>query len=724
MAKVALVTHEAQTVLGGKGGGVAAFVTHFARLLRDAGDDVTIVLTRQETFPVTVDPPWRERYAAWGIPLLELHSRERSASNWCEAWPARLSEQLAPLLDGFDIAYFQDWANVAFELVRRKRLGLPLAPGSTADRIPVLVTVLHGPSTWVRTGNQLYPDVPADLQLDYIERYAARHSDLLVSPSRYLLDWAIAQGWTFENEPRVLGLPFLPEAEPTAPTPPAAEPHQPTRRLVFFGRLQTRKGFTLFVQALKLLHRTDPAALASLESIVFLGEEQDPGSLARVRAELAPLQLPIEHLGNLDSLQAGAFLRTHAASSLVVIPSPYENFPYAVIETSSIPGINLLCSSGGGIPEVLPAAAAHRFAPYPQALAAKLAERLRDPSAAATLTPYDAASANAAWLALHREALQLAPRTHAKHVQSSQSEPTVDVCIPFYNKPSTLPQLLAALERQTLTPSRVIVVNDGSGPEASAVFDRLAAHYSPRGWTFLTQPNAFVDAARNRAAAESTADFLLFIDADDLPAPHTLATMLGAIATSGDDCLVAGAKLFDGEIPTDAIPFDETTGDFRGNVLATYMPLGPDPLSALADPIVLGASMILIRREAFAAIGGYRPVRGAAHEDWELQLRLVHAGFRVDVLPEFLLYFRKLEGGLSLASDVYEARRRLLDTFDAQLAPVGLHGLATAFTALLQRHQRLEEALRDLHQSRARLLNGVAKQMLRRQGLPTTPRQP
>ena len=48
MSKVALVTHDIQTI-SGRSGGVAAFVTHFGRLLADAGDEVTIILTRQET---------------------------------------------------------------------------------------------------------------------------------------------------------------------------------------------------------------------------------------------------------------------------------------------------------------------------------------------------------------------------------------------------------------------------------------------------------------------------------------------------------------------------------------------------------------------------------------------------------------------------------------------------------------------------------------------------
>src|SRR5271170_7154875 len=113
MAKVALVTHDVQTIKG-RAGGVAAFVTNFARLLRQAGEDVTILLTRQETFPVEVDDKWRKRYADWGVALLELHNAEADPDTWNEPWAARLSKLVAPLLSEFDIVYFQDWANTAF----------------------------------------------------------------------------------------------------------------------------------------------------------------------------------------------------------------------------------------------------------------------------------------------------------------------------------------------------------------------------------------------------------------------------------------------------------------------------------------------------------------------------------------------------------------------------------------------------------------------------------
>ncbi len=694
MARVALVTHDVQTI-NGRSGGVAAFVTHFGRLLRNSGEEVTIILTRQETQPVYVDENWRRRYREWGIDLIELHNSELAPDRWSDTWTVRLSEQVTPVLKGFDIAYFQDWANVAFHATRVKRFSL--------EPMPVLVTVLHGPSNWIRVGNQRYPEIPEDLYLDYIERYAARHSDMVISPSSYLVGWARQNGWQLPREPAVLGLPYLdPRRHGASLLSPALT------KLIFFGRLEIRKGFAIFVAALRLLFRDNKDALRNLAAIVLLGAEQEAGSVERVRRELSELGVPVTHAGDLDAEGAGDFLAQHAADALVVVPSPVENFPYSVIEASRIPGLRLLCSNGGGIPEIFNGQGdAQLFEPFALGLATKIAEWFAAPSGSHEVIAYDAEAANARWLEFHRRALEsVAPVSPPLPPLSA----TVDICIPHFNQSAYLGQLLSGLERQTTRHFGVIAVDDGSRPAERAGFQTLAEQYQHRGWKFVTQANSFVDAARNRAASLSRADYLLFVDADDFPAPHTIERILQAATLSGVDCLVAAGVLFEG----DQSPYDAKSQTMSANVRARYSPLGPDLICGLLDPNVLGPSMILIRRSAFNAVGGYREVRGAAHEDWELQIRLVMAGYQVDVLPEFLLYFRQSEGGLSRTSGQYEARQRLIETYEDALNKVGLRGLATAVVTLLQRRRELEIAVKDNEDSRAARLHGLVGDMLRR----------
>ena len=682
MARVALVSHDVQTVLGGKAGGVGAFVTHFARLLRAQGEDVTILLTRQEEFPVAVDPEWRERYKRWGVGLLEFHNAPPSRERWSDAWPLRLSEQILPHLENFDIAYFQDWANVAFQAVRHKRFG--------PAKLPLIVTVFHGPSVWERTGNQRYPRIPDDLHVEFMERYSARHSDAVVAPSRYMLDWTLKQGWQFDCEPQVLGLPFVAD---DADTGSNAGPAGKLKRLVFFGRMEKRKGLSLFTQAVQRI----PDLWPDIEEIIFLGEEKERGSVEAVRNDLADSRLKLTHIGNLDSAGARRFLASVVHDSLVVIPSPAENFPYTVIEASRIPGIEMTCSNGGGVPEVLDFSKTDRlFDPYPAALASKIRQRFGAPPRPSALPAYDAEKANARWLEFHRETLR--PR-NPRQLPALSAQLPVDICITYFNKGPYLPQLLQALEAQTVQGFGVIAVDDGSTePESIAIFDEMSERYRDRGWIFFRQSNEFVDAARNRAAARSKAEYLLFIDADDIPAPHTVERLLQAALYSQDDCVLSGGFLLKDNDP------DRATG-------ARYLPLGPNLVSGLVDPIVFGLPMIFIRRRVFEALGGYREMRGVGHEDWELQVRLLLAGYRTDVFPECLLYFRRLSEGLAAISSDFLAKQRLTGAYESRLAEAGMQGLASLVHALNRRCLELEaETPRNI-----RLENRV-RQMLEKAG--------
>lgn len=673
MPRVALVSHDVQTVQG-RTGGVGTFVTRFARLLREAGDDVTIILARAETEPREVDEVWRERYRSWGIHLIERHNTPPRADRWSDAWPIRLSEQIAPLLEGFDVVYFSDWANVGFLPVRQKRF--------SRGPCPSFVTVLHGPSSWVRLGNRQYPKIPEDLHVDFIERYTALHSDFVIAPSRFMLNWLKDQGWLFRNEPEVLGIPYRPEPVPLATAPPVIT------RLVFSGRLEVRKGFRLFVSALLRL-AAESNALQQLQEIVLLGPEHEQAVGDQTRRDLEAIGVPVSHIPNLGSSGVLEYLAQHVGDALVVVASPVENFPATVFEASCISGLNLICSRGGGTPEIFQGRGeAQLFDPEPASLAAKIEEFLRAPLQPAALAQYDYEQANQRWLQFHRRVCEQRESVPASRL----ARPSVDVCITFFNKPRHFPQLLEALERQTDPEFCVIAVDDGSTqPEAREMFDLLAERYKSRSWTFFRQPNAWVDAARNSAARRSSADYLLFLDADDLPAPNAIERLMEAATLSGCDCLSTYACVFEG----DEFPFDPSSGQGTIPVRARYLPLGPDLVTGLVDPIVFGPPMILIRRKTFEEVGGYREIRGAAHEDWELQLRLLLGHYQTDVVPEYLLFYRKLTDGLASTSDDFSAKRRLLETYEAHLAKSGLAGAATAMFALQRRCQELESVVRQ-----------------------------
>jgi len=106
--------------------------------------------------------------------------------------------------------------------------------------------------------------------------------------------------------------------------------------------------------------------------------------------------------------------------------------------------------------------------------------------------------------------------------------------------------------------------------------------------------------------------------------------------------------------------------------------------------------MFMVRRSAFEAVGGFTELRGAGHEDWELYVRLALAGYKVDVLPELLQFYRQVEGGLARTLPSEASRRRLLDAYEDRLSEAGLHGGALALAGLYEAGKKMEAEIKLL----------------------------
>src|SRR5262249_41622387 len=147
-----------------------------------------------------------------------------------------------------------------------------------------------------------------------------------------------------------------------------------------------------------------------------------------------------------------------------------------------------------------------------------------------------------------------------------ESASRVSVCIPFFEHHRYLARLIGALADQSYPDLEVVVVNDGSGPEASREFDRIATETRDGRFRFLTTDNRGPGAARNAAAEAATGDLLLFFDAAGLPKRRDfVATLMRALRWSGADCLTCAYDI------VNADSLEPTEQD----VIATYRPWGP-----------------------------------------------------------------------------------------------------------------------------------------------------
>jgi len=95
---------------------------------------------------------------------------------------------------------------------------------------------------------------------------------------------------------------------------------------------------------------------------------------------------------------------------------------------------------------------------------------------------------------------------------------TISVIIPLYNKQREIGDTLRSVLAQTLQPTEIVVVDDGSTDGSAGAVRAIASPLVK----LVTQANAGVCAARNRAIAESTGDLIALLDADDTWEPGFL----------------------------------------------------------------------------------------------------------------------------------------------------------------------------------------------------------
>ena len=97
---------------------------------------------------------------------------------------------------------------------------------------------------------------------------------------------------------------------------------------------------------------------------------------------------------------------------------------------------------------------------------------------------------------------------------------SISVVIPTYNRAAAVGEAIESVLRQTHPADEIIVVDDGSTDRTGEVLagfgDRIR---------IVAQPNGGVSAARNAGIRLATADWLAFLDSDDVWLPHRLATL-------------------------------------------------------------------------------------------------------------------------------------------------------------------------------------------------------
>jgi len=207
--------------------------------------------------------------------------------------------------------------------------------------------------------------------------------------------------------------------------------------------------------------------------------------------------------------------------------------------------------------------------------------------------------------------------------------PAVSVVMPTYNAEAFVDAAVASIRGQTFTDFELIVVDDGSDDHTVEI---LLRHLADDGRIkVLRKPHRGICETLNDAIALARGTYVARMDADDIALPYRLERQVAAlwarpsvavVGTNYEIIDATGAKIGVSDLPTDS-----------AEIRATL-----EHSNCIAHPTVL------IRRDAFIAVGGYRRAFRQC-EDYDLWVRLSERHDLVN-LPEPTLRYRQHPGQL------------------------------------------------------------------------------
>jgi glycosyltransferase involved in cell wall biosynthesis len=314
-------------------GGVGTTNRALAIVLRELGYDVDILYTQVAAGQAsTLRGEFSDHvtaYANLGIRLMSIDNQSDRHD-----WQAKSFLSLQHLLKHrYRLVFFDElFGNAYYPLLARRT-------GNERLQNTIMCVTTHGAMEWISDINRQAIMNFESLPLIEMERRSVELADVVKAPSAYILKKYRNYGWA-------IGRNFI--VMPNFVSEKLAAAHKPARRaikeIVFFGRLERRKGLRMFCRALDRIKFELKGY-----TVTFLGKTM-PEVTDKLVQKSATWPFPIRLLPNFDQAQALSYLKT--GDRLAVMPSTEDNSPSVIIECLQ-ENIPFLASAGSGGEELL-----------------------------------------------------------------------------------------------------------------------------------------------------------------------------------------------------------------------------------------------------------------------------------------------------------------------------------------------------------------------------------
>jgi glycosyltransferase involved in cell wall biosynthesis len=203
-----------------------------------------------------------------------------------------------------------------------------------------------------------------------------------------------------------------------------------------------------------------------------------------------------------------------------------------------------------------------------------------------------------------------------KNSGTMASPPRVSVIVIFLDAQEFLAEAVESVFAQAYESWELLLVDDGS-TDGSAVIARRYADAHPQQVRYLCHPghaNLGMSAARNLGVRNASAEYIAFLDADDVWLPTILADQVAILDGHPEAALVYGALQY----------WFSWTGDPRDRDRDYVENLGVTPDTIVSPPRLLALfledraavpSGLLVRRVVVTQVGGFEDVFRGEYED-------------------------------------------------------------------------------------------------------------
>jgi glycosyltransferase involved in cell wall biosynthesis len=595
------------------GGGIGNVTCRLAKELAQVGLDVEILFSRTEVTPTKEQIA---EYLAFGVKLRELTDLNVRTTPWWLSFQNSINTELEDC--NYDLIISQEW-----------KAPLAIAANLSKSSVPI-VTWIHGGTLYDHLGSDKEFEHQFQVIDSYLEQVQLEKSDVVVSPSHYLVDFYKTYGWNFP-ETRISPYHF--------PRYNFQNIHQePTNiTLAFVSALSKRKGFD---DALSLVARLKNEGLqftfgiygkfldiTESDIVAFLQKNKIPHYF---RQELTPFEI---------------WRELSEKNTTVLLPSKLDNSPSVAYEALSA-SCKILTSNTQGTLELQPDFPNHIFKWSHDNLEKVRSFIESDPILLPSMGAMNE-QVTKFWEKLIHETLEK-KKSEINVASGNETNFQISVVIITKDRPDFFRRALDSVLNQSLLPGEIIVVEDVSNGSTSVYQDCIDANkilsvkYQQVSYSQVDQFSFSKDIglgqsraakSRNLAASIAKYPFLAFLDDDNLFLDKHLELSLNELHENELDAVTPFLAQVFSDAPL-AIQMQPTQ-------IAVMAGSRFGPLNSLAN--VCMDSHILIKKEIFDGINGFP--ENSRPEDWAMGLRLIANGYKFGTTGvSTVLYRLNLDG--------------------------------------------------------------------------------